>query len=141
MVYKCDAVKTPIGIDTVNNFYVRLFQPMCKVFLRAYVLHGFDDFLACPFGKTVSFYQFNGCIKFLLQCLMTEYLSELTGLERRSHPHPVIVQRSVHDAVVFFSVHISPYFINRHVVKFQQGVVFGKRMKVVTFQQGTGGML
>ncbi len=141
MVYESDTVQASFGIDTVNHLYIRIFQLAGKRFFRTYVLHGFDYFLPCPFGKAVPFHLFGGGGKLLLQGFITEYLSELAGLERRSRLLPVIVQSSVHDAVIFLSVHASPDFVNSDIIQIQKGVVFGKRMAVVTFQQGTGGML
>ena len=76
-----------------------------------------------------------------MQCFITECLSELAGFERRAYLLPVIIQSSVHDTVVFLSVHTSPDFINGYVIQIQKGVKLRKRMAVVTLQQSTGGML
>ena len=134
MVYEGDAVQTSFGIDTVNHLYIRLFQPPGEIIFRADVLHDFDDFQPCPFCKFVLLYLFSRGGKLLLQCFITECLSELAGLERRSRLLPVIVQSSVHDAVVFLFVHASPDFVNSDIIQIQKGVVFGKRMAIVTFQ-------
>ena len=134
MVYKSDTVQTSFGIDTVNYFYIRLFQPAGKILFRAYVLHGFDDFLPCPFCEVVLLHLFSGSGKFLLQCFITERLAELTGFERCAYLLSVIIQSSVHDAVVFLPINTSPDFINGYVIQVQKGVIFRKRMAVVAFQ-------
>ena len=134
MIYESDAVQTSFGIDTVNHLYIRLFQPSGEILFRADVLHGFDDFLPCPFGKAVLFNLFSRSGKLLLQCFITECLSELAGFERRAYLLSVIIQSPVHDAVIFLPVHASPDFINGDVIQVQKGVVFGKRMAIVTFQ-------
>ena len=141
MVYESDAVQTSFGIDTVNRLYIRLFQLSGEILFRADVLHGFNDFLSCPFGKAVPFHLFSRSGKLLLQCFITECLTELAGLERCSHLLSVIIQNSVHNTVVFLPVHTSPDFINGYVIQVQKSAIFGKRVTVVTFQLGSGGML
>ena len=126
MGYEGDTIQTSFGIDTVNHLYIRIFQPSDKIFFRADVLHGFNDFLPCPFCKFVLLHLFSRSGKLFLQCFIAQYLSELTGFERRAYLPPVIIQSSVHDAVVFLSVHASPDFINSDVIQIQKGVVFGK---------------
>ena len=141
MVYKSDTVQTSFGIDTVNYLYIRLFQPSGKIFFRADVLHGFDDFLPCPFCEVVLLHLFSGSGKFLLQYFITERLAELAGFKRGAYLLSVIIQSSVHDAVIFFTVHTSSDFINGYVIQVQKGVILCKRMAVVAFQQCTDGML
>ena len=141
MVYEGDTIQTSFGIDTVNHFYIRLFQLSDEILFRTDILHGFDNFLSCPFGKVVLFHLFSRSGKLLLQCFITECLSELAGFERRAYLLSVIIQSPVHDAVIFLPVHTPPDLINSHVIQVQKGVVFGKRVTAVTFQQSTGGML
>ena len=117
IVYESDAIQTSFGIDTVNHFYIRLFQLSDEILFRADALHGFNDFLPCPFGKVVLFHLFSRSGKLLLQCFITECLSELAGLERRTYLLSVIIQSPVHDAVIFLSVHASPDFINGDVIQ------------------------
>ena len=92
MVYEGDAVQASFGIDTVNHFYIRLFQPAGEIFFRADVLHGFDDFLPCPFWEVVLFTFSVEAANFFLQCFITECLTELAGFERCSHLLSVIIK-------------------------------------------------
>ena len=108
MVYEGDTIQTSFGIDTVNHFYIRLFQLSDEILFRTDILHGFDNFLSCPFGKVVLFHLFSRSGKLLLQCFITECLSELAGFERRAYLLSVIIQSPVHDAVIFLPVHTPP---------------------------------
>ena len=126
MVYEGDTIQTSFGIDTVNDFYIRLFQPAGKIFFRADVLHGFNDFQPCPFCEVVLLHLSDRSGKLLLQCFITEHLTELAGFERCSYLLSVIIQSSVHDAVVLLPVHTSPDFVNSDVIQIQKSIVFGK---------------
>ena len=101
-----------------------------KTFFCADVLYGSDNFLPrhfcefillhllpCPFGKVVPFHLFGRSGKLLLQGFITEYLSELAGLERCTYLLPVIVQNSVYNVVVLLSFHTPPNFINSDVMQ------------------------
>ena len=101
MVYESDAVQTSFGIDTVNRLLYPPLSACGQNLFRAYVLHGFNDFLPCPFGEVVLFTFSVEAANFFLQCFITECLAELAGLERCSHLLSVIIQSSVHNTVVF----------------------------------------
>ena len=94
MVDEGNTVQTPFGVDAVDHLDVQSLQPCGKILFRTYVLHGFRDFLTCTVGQSVLLHTLGGTGEAVLQGIITEWLSELAGLERRADLFPLIVQQN-----------------------------------------------